>query len=87
MRTLDEITKEYTFVCAQLGNAQYLKKAQQDVVAKSDYEIEKLMNKLQSLNKEAEKVKSGEDAQALAQSVLDQGVADGQENPDQRIAK
>lgn len=56
-RTVQDVTQEYGQVAAQLGQEAYLASLTQEQLDKHEYNIGKLKAKMQSLAKEAQKLK------------------------------
>lgn len=59
MRSLEEVQREYSQACMELGQLVYQLSIVQEDVANREYQIEKLQNKIKSLNQEGHKIQQG----------------------------
>lgn len=55
-RNIEDVNREYSIACSELGQAVYRKSVLEEEVEKFSYQIEKLQNKCKSLNQEGTKL-------------------------------
>lgn len=64
-RSLDEVQKEYSIACSELGQKVYQLSLMQEEVEKREYEIQKLQSKCKQLNNEGAKLMGNKSAAAV----------------------
>lgn len=75
MRTLEDIQKEYTAICAQLGDFEIKRMQARSQILAKVLELDAEANKVKEVQAELEKQKAAEEAaKAAAEPVVDQVV-------------